>query len=54
MNERALNARERTFVIAFTGQARGNGTRAAVLAGYSERTARIQALQTANEAGERA
>jgi phage terminase small subunit len=40
-----LSERERRFVSAFTGPAHGNGTKAAILAGYSARTARVQASQ---------
>ena len=45
MKLRRLNERQRRFVVAFIGWARGNATKAAIFAGYSERTARVQASQ---------
>lgn len=38
-----LTAREQAFVDAYIGAARGNATKAAILAGYSEKTAAQQA-----------
>jgi len=38
-----LTERQRRFVVAFTGEAMGNQTQAAIIAGYSPKTARFQA-----------
>lgn len=38
-----LSERERRFVDAFMGEAKGNGTKAAILSGYRAHSARIQA-----------
>lgn len=37
-----LSPKQRAFVVAFLGKARGNATQAAILAGYSQRTAKQQ------------
>jgi phage terminase small subunit len=46
----ALNSRERAFVTAYLGRARGNATRAARLAGYSQRTSRQQGSRLLSKA----
>lgn len=40
-----MNAQQQLFVQAYLTEAKGNGTRAAILAGYSERTASVIASQ---------
>lgn len=43
-----LTTRERAFVTALLGPARGNATQAAILAGYSSKTAGVQGSQLLN------
>ena len=40
-----MNPQQRAFVNAYLGEAKGNGTKAAIIAGYSERTASVIASQ---------
>src|SRR5689334_12942658 len=45
-----LSERERRFVEAYMGEAAGNGTKAAILAGYSKKAARGQAARLLTKA----
>ena len=45
MGERKLNDREKAFVEAYCGVAKFNGSKAAIIAGYSAKTARSKASQ---------
>ena len=45
----SLTERERRFVVAYCGDAAGNATRAAELAGYSRRSARFQGSKLATK-----
>jgi hypothetical protein len=40
---KGLTEKHRRFVVALTGEAQGNATKAAIIAGYSEKSARFQA-----------
>lgn len=45
--DKTLSQRERAFVVAFVGEAAGNATKAAILAGYRKASARFQGCRLA-------
>ena len=45
-----LNERERLFLAAFLGPAKGNGTKAAIIAGYAKNSARVTASKLLTKA----
>ena len=51
---RPLNVREAAFVLHFRGRARGNATKAALLAGYARGSARVTASRLLTKANIRA
>lgn len=45
-----INEKERAFVAAFMGPARGNGSKAAIMAGYAPKSARVTASRLLTKA----